>query len=73
LRWRLVPGDWHLRDNGARNASYALIVRSSVPIKRIQLTSGWESRFYLKRDALPVLEVEVDRPATLESTLSWSG
>lgn len=71
LRWRLVPGNWRLHDNAARHARYALTVCCSVPIKRMQLASGWESRLYLKRDPVPVLEVEVDRPATVESTLSW--
>jgi hypothetical protein len=73
LRWRLMPGDWDLRDNCARHGRYELSVRSSVRIARIELVPGWESRFYLRRDPLPVLEVEIDRPATLESTLSWSG
>lgn len=72
LRWRLVPGSWQLRDNCARHGKYTLTVCSSAPIKRIQVASGWESRYYLKLDVLPVLEVEVDQPATLQSTLTWS-
>ena len=72
LRWRLCPGDWRLQDGCACSGSFKLSVRSNRALKRMELTRGWESRFYLKRDAVPVLEVEVDQAANLETELSWS-
>jgi hypothetical protein len=69
LRWRLAPGDWSL--DGAtvrrRGAAPTLRVTASVPIARLELTQGWESRYYLQREAVPVLEVEIRESGTLVS------
>lgn len=42
-----------------------MTVSADVPIRRIELTSGMESRYYLQTEPIPVLEVELDRPGTL--------
>lgn len=67
LRWRLEPGDWKL--NGTVLAANGLecVISSSVPIARIELVEGWESRYYLSKTPLPVLEVEIRQPGTLKS------
>jgi hypothetical protein len=41
-------------------------IESDVTLRRVALTRGWESRHYLEKSALPVLEIEVDQsPATI--------
>lgn len=59
LRWRLLQGEWVLDGNAVRLNDHVLHVVSSVPIIRMELIKGWESRYYLNREAVPVLEVEV--------------
>lgn len=71
LRWRLAPGNWSQNETGCESAMGRIRVESSVPIRRISLESGWESRHYLEKSAVPVLEVEVAQsPAVLTTTIT---
>ena len=79
LRWRLLPGDWHFESsldgtrltlNGGRQ--FSLNVSADVPITRCELVEGWESRHYLEKTPLPVLEVEIQQPGTLTTQLHWT-
>lgn len=72
LRWRLAPGPWTLDGCIVRNGPLQLTVRSDAPIVRCALVEGWESRHYLEKSALPVLEVEIARAGTLISEFMWS-
>lgn len=71
LRWRLAPGNWSQNATGCGSAMGQIHVESSVPIRRISLESGWESRHYLEKSAVPILEVEIDQsPAVLTTTVA---
>jgi hypothetical protein len=71
LRWRLAPGNWSQNEGGCASAIGRIRVESSVPIRRMSLESGWESRHYLEKSAVPVLEVEVDQsPAVLTTIIN---
>jgi hypothetical protein len=73
LRWRLAPGNWSQNETGCASAMGRIRVESSVPIRRMSLESGWESRHYMGKSALPVLEVEIDQsPAVLTTTVTMS-
>jgi len=67
LRWRLNPGIWNLEGTRAVGEYITIEVRSSSPIERIELCEGYESFHYLKKTRLPVIEVEVAHPCTIES------
>ncbi|GMV55095.1 MAG: hypothetical protein AMXMBFR6_09000 [Betaproteobacteria bacterium] len=67
LRWRLAPGQWTLDGTGITDGTQSLVVQASMPIVRCELVEGWESRFYLNKSAVPVLEVEVNQPGVLIS------
>ena len=70
LRWRLAPGNWTKDETGCVSALGRIRVESSAPIRRTSLGSGWESRHYLEKSAVPVLEVEIDQsPAVLTTTI----
>lgn len=71
LRWRLAPGDWVLDGPVLRRGTLTLSVAASVPIARLALVSGQESRHYLQRTPLPVLEVEVRQPGSLTTVMEW--
>lgn len=79
LRWRLLPGDWHFESspvgprltlNGGRQ--FSLNVSADVPIMRCELVEGWESRHYLEKTPLPVLEVEIHQAGKLTTQLNWT-
>ncbi|UVN45736.1 heparinase II/III family protein [Pseudomonas mosselii] len=71
LRWRLEPGDWVLQEHGASNGSHRLTVTGDMPIVRYELTEGWESRYYLEKTRVPVLEVEVATAGVLITEYHW--
>jgi hypothetical protein len=72
LRWRLAPGAWRIDGDCARNGTHVLRVQADVPVVRFELKTGWESRCYLEKTELPVLEIEVDRPGTVMSEYRWA-
>lgn len=72
MRWRLAPSEWIVEGNVLYNGRYSLQVTSNVPIMRLELTEGWESRYYLQMTPLPVLEVEINSPGTLTTRFGVS-
>lgn len=71
LRWRLLPGEWQVNDFTLINDRCQIAIESTVPIIRIEVIQGWESRYYLKKTPLPVLEVEVQQAGELRTNVSW--
>ena len=77
LRWRLVPGDWRVvsTEDGVQvshsQLQLVLSIKSSVPIVRVEIIDGWESKYYLERNVMPVIEFEVKQPGTLSTELNW--
>jgi hypothetical protein len=47
-------------------------VSSTVPVLRGELVQGWESRHYLEKTPVPVLEVEVKQSGTLTTEVNWA-
>lgn len=79
LRWRLKPGGWLLSHSSkgvsltlCEEKQLMLIVEADVPIERCELVQGWESRHYLEKTPLPVLEVEIRQAGTLKTRLHWA-
>lgn len=73
LRWRLTSRAWHLAGDILSSGGHQVTVRSDAPGTRRELGSGWESRYYLQRERIPVLEVEVNHPTRIVSEYSWAG
>lgn len=75
LRWRLIPGAWQLHPHTHTLTldDLHIAVSASMPIRRLELVEGHESRLYQRVDALPVLEVEVDQAGRLNTTVAWDG
>lgn len=77
LRWRLAPGNWKAQVTTAGvqvisdSLGVTLEVQSSRPVARAEIVEGWESRHYLEKTPLPVLEVETHQPGTLTTELHW--
>lgn len=72
LRWRLIPGDWVINGNTIGNGSISITIGSTSNIKCLALTQGWESRYYLKKTELPVLEVEINDPGVITTLIKWN-
>lgn len=71
LRWRLPPGDWRWADGSTLVCGpRSLTVTASVPVRERRLVEGWESRYYSRKTAVPVLEVEIGEAGEL--TTEWA-
>lgn len=71
LRWRLRPGDWRLEGNRLDDGRYRLTVESDAASMDLRLVEGTESRYYLQKSAVPVLEIRVPVPATVQTRISF--
>ena len=58
LRWRLAPGNWVLDGNEANSDMASIRIDANQESRRLELVEGWESRYYMQKNTLPVLEVE---------------
>lgn len=72
MRWRLRPGPWRIDGMTVTDGDHSLAVDADSPITRMELVTGWESRYYLQKTPLPVLEVEVTQAATVTSVYRWA-
>lgn len=72
LRWRLAPVDWRLTDNILTHNNVNITIECNSSINRLELTQGYESRYYLKKSPLPVLEIEVSHPSTITTLIKWN-
>jgi Heparinase II/III-like protein/Heparinase II/III N-terminus len=67
LRWRLRPGAWTLAGDTVTDGTHRLTVSATVPIVRRELISGWESRYYMQKTPISILEIEIAEPGELVS------
>ena len=72
LRWRLMPDSWVIVGNTVSNGTIQITVKTDLPIVRLQLVEGWESRYYLQKTTLPVLEVEVSQAGSIKTVIEWA-
>lgn len=72
LRWRVKPGNWRLEEQTLIDGGNSLSVTASVPLARLELVDGWESRYYLQKTPTPVLEVEIRQPGVLITEYRWN-
>lgn len=68
IRWRLMPGLWVLDGNSLTNGQIRLHVTSTSQFT-LKLCEGFESRYYLKSTALPVLELHTTVQGTFTMEL----
>jgi hypothetical protein len=76
IRWRLTESKWVLEytKNGVQvsNGLNTLSVTSDVPILRADIVDGWKSLFYMQKQSVPVLEVEVGSAGAIATEFSWA-
>lgn len=71
IRWRLRPGDWRLVGNRLQGENCSLTVEGDSRGVELHLAEGSESRFYLHRNSLPVLEIRARVPSRIETHLTF--
>ena len=72
VRWRLAPGDWQKNGCSVEGAGMAVRVGVEGDNCTLELTEGWESRYYGQKTPLPVLEVTVHSGTTITTEINWA-
>ncbi len=72
LRWRLRPGDWILNGMTVLCGSKKLIISTDSEVNRLEIVTGYESRYYAQITELPVLEIEISKPGIISTHFSWT-
>ncbi len=70
MRWRLAPGNWTIDGNTVSNGQIHIAISGPHAIT-MRIADGLESRHYLEKTALPVLEVSLPVPATVKSEIRF--
>lgn len=70
LRWRLAPGDWRLSGDTLTDGKISLRLSADTGLT-LRLKQAPESRYYLQREDIPVLEAETTLPATITTQVSF--
>ena len=71
LRFRLVPTVWKLVGNAIVSELCTIHFSADITIERIELTTGFESRYYYQESEIPVLEIEVHESGTLTTEVKF--
>lgn len=72
LRWRLSPGGWvRESDYSFTNGRDRISIEPTMSVRRCEVIDGWESRYYLQKHLVPVLELEVTQPGSLITEYRW--
>ena len=76
MRWRLIADDYHLETIDAltvkmTGTDFTFIITSDAPLSAF-MTQGEESRHYLERTPLPVLEVTVKRAGIVTTKIEFT-
>jgi hypothetical protein len=77
LRWRLPCGSWILSRNGNavvcrdQFSGIALEISSSVSWEKVDLVAGWESRRYMEKEEITVLELKTVRECSIVTEVTW--
>ncbi len=71
IRWHLADKSWQLCNNRLTSGNLTIDIFCEQPIAKIALVDGLQSRYYLKKDTISVLEVTVEQPCSVSTILSW--
>jgi hypothetical protein len=71
LRFRLAPVTWKLAGKCITSELCTINFSADVNVKRIELTTGFESRYYYQESEIPVIEIEVNEPGILTTVVRF--
>jgi hypothetical protein len=71
LRWRLSPRNWKLEGQSVFDNGIELNIQSTLQPLPISLIIAPESRYYLQKTCIPVIQVLVDQPTVIITRVSF--
>lgn len=70
IRWRLCPDQWNLQNCTCSSGKATLRVSTTAKHMHLALTTGYESRYYLEKSALPVLSIAIREPGKVTTEIN---
>lgn len=71
VRLRLAPANWQLTSTNLTSELCTISFSAGIPINRIELVTGYESRYYYQESEIPVLELEVNEPGIITTEVKF--
>ena len=71
VRLRLVPANWQLTGNSLTSELCTISFSADIAIKRIELVTGFESRYYYQESEIPILELEINEPGIITTEINF--
>ena len=71
FRLRLAPANWQLTGNNLTSDLCTISFSADIAIKRIELVTGFESRYYYQESEIPVLELEIHEPGIITTEVNF--
>jgi hypothetical protein len=71
IRWRLDNGPWKIEGNSVSDGKVKLVVSSPSKAINFRIVTGYESRHYLEKTEVQVVEFEVKVPAEIKTEIRF--
>ncbi|MDQ3082452.1 MAG: hypothetical protein M3R07_09600, partial [Gemmatimonadota bacterium] len=68
----LCPSEWRINGNTASDGNLRVKIKAEGADVALELCEGWESRFYLRKAPLPVLEAKFRVPAIVTTFVEFA-
>jgi hypothetical protein len=72
VRFRLPSSDFKVSVDTIECDDFRIKFSSTQNFTKVNLVDGWESIFYCKKEKIKVLELVVDKPSIIETTIIWN-
>lgn len=71
IRWHLPRKNWQLQGNKLLSDKINIDISANVEITKIALVDGFQSRYYLQKEQIPVLEISLVNAGKITTSLNW--
>ncbi len=71
LRWRLKPDNYLIKNNAITSENLKISVIANMNMARIEIVKGYESRYYMQKSEIPVLEIEFKEDVVVTTKFCW--
>lgn len=72
MRLRLAPIKWEISNNVIKSDLCEIHIDSDCPEIEIKLVDGFESRYYLQKSEIPVVEITIKQAGSITTKINWA-
>jgi hypothetical protein len=73
VRWHLSPNKtWTKTDCGYTCGDISIAIQSSSKKHSTELSTGWESLYYIDKSEIPVIETTLKENSNVTTVITWN-